>query len=188
MNLFLSAFIGTLLLVTAALGQRPAATPKPTPKPKDTAVVATEGVGIPGVTVGRSTAKDVIKKFGTRYRKETNKKYSYQLTYDRAGISFYYCQSDKKQQIFLIEMKPPFKVRTRRGVTLGTSTREETERIYGKPREGMQYPGIHFYYNRYGKRTVISEIDILEKKGIRQCEVKDDNPRPRTGIVTAPAN
>ena len=78
--------------------------------------------------------------------------------------------------------------RTRRGVTLGTSTREETERIYGKPREGMQYPGIHFYYNRYGKRTVISEIDILEKKGIRQCEVKDDNPRPRTGIVTAPAN
>lgn len=161
--------ISLLCLVPLAIYAQRKPSVRPTPVPKG--VVVTEGVGIPGATVGRSSAQDIIKRFGTGYRKEVNKKYSYQLTYDRLGLSFYYCQADKKEKIFLIEIKQPFRARTRRGVTLGVSTKEETQKIYGKPREGFQYPGINFYYNRYGSRTVISEIDVLERGGIRQCHL-----------------
>jgi len=131
-----------------------------------------EGVGIDGIKVGKSTSEDVIKKFGKVYRWEVNKKYSYQMTYDSAGVSFYFCQNDKREEIFLIEIKSPYKGRTDRGIILGKSTKEETEKIYGKPRDGFEYKGINFYYNRYGKRTLITEIDILENKGIRQCDAK----------------
>lgn len=129
-----------------------------------------EGSGIEGIKVGKSTSKDVIKKFGKVYRWEINKKYSYQMTYDRAGVSFYFCQTDKTEEIFLIEIKSPYKGKTSKGIILGTSTKEETEKKYGKPKDGFQYPGINFYYNKYGKRTVISEIDILETSGLRQCK------------------
>lgn len=132
--------------------------------------VIKEGVGVMGIKVGSSTSKDVVKKFGKVYRWEINKKYSYQMTYDRSGVSFYFCQQDKKEVIFLIEMKAPFKGTTTKGVTLGTTTKEETEKLYGKPKDGFEYPGINFYYNKYGKRNVISEIDILETKGLRQCD------------------
>ena len=142
----------------------------PVVKPVVKANVVKEGVGIEGIKVGRSTSADVIKKFGKRYRREVNKKYSEQLTYDKRGLSFYFCQSDKKKEIFLIEIKSPYKAKTARGVTLGKSTKEETEKIYGKPREGFQYKGINFYYNKYGKKNLISEIDVLENSGVRQCK------------------
>ena len=135
--------------------------------------VIKEGVGIEGIKVGRSSAKDVVKRFGKKYRLEVNKKYSKQLTYDRAGLSFYYCQSDKRETVFLIEIKSPYKGRTSRGVTLGRSTKEETEKIYGKPKDGFEYKGINFYYNKYGKRKLISEIDIVENSGLRQCDSKE---------------
>jgi hypothetical protein len=133
--------------------------------------VVKEGVGVEGIKVGKSSAKDVVKKFGSP-RREANKKYSYQLTYDRRGLSFYYCQGDKKETIFLIEIKKPYLAKTSRGVVLGESTKEATEKIYGKPRNGFEYKGVNFYYNRYGRRNIISEIDVLENKGLRQCGVK----------------
>lgn len=131
-----------------------------------------EGEGIDGLVVGRSTSADVIKKYGKVYRWEVNKKYSYQMTYADLGLSFYMCQNDKKEEIFLIEIKSPFKGKTSKGITIGRSTKEETEKAYGKPIEGFQYPGIHFYYNKYGNRNLITEIDIVEKKGLRQCDAK----------------
>ncbi len=132
--------------------------------------IVKEGVGIEGIKVGRSTSADVVKKFGKRYRREVNKKYSNQMTYDRLGLSFYTCQSDKRSVIFLIEIKAPYKAKTSRGVTLGLSTKEETEKIYGKPSEGFEYRGINFYYNKYGKRNLITGIDIKERSGMRQCD------------------
>ncbi len=131
-----------------------------------------EGVGIEGIKVGKSTSADVIKRFGKVYRWEINKKYSYQMTYDWEGLSFYFCQKDKAEVIFLIEIKSPFKGKTGKDVVLGTSTKEEAEKRYGKPREGFQYPGINFYYNKYGKRNLITEIDIVETAGLRQCDAK----------------
>lgn len=139
---------------------------------KPTYKTINEGVGIEGIKVGKSTSADVIKKFGKVYRWEINKKYSYQMTYDRIGLSFYLCQADKKETVFLIEIKSPYKGKTSKGVILGQTTKEETEKLYGKPKDGFEYPGINFYYNKYGKRNVISEIDILEKSGLRQCDTK----------------
>ena len=132
--------------------------------------VIKEGAGIEGIKVGKSTSKDVIKRFGKVYRWEINKKYSYQMTYDKIGLSFYMCQADKDEEIFLIEVKAPYKGKTDKGIVLGNSTKEETEKIYGKPKDGFEYPGINFYYNKYGKRNVITEIDIMEKSGLRQCK------------------
>jgi hypothetical protein len=129
-----------------------------------------EGVGVGGIRVGASTSDDVVKKFGKVYLWERNKKYSYQMTYPDKGLSFYLCQADKNEVIFLIEIKSPFKGMTGKGIVLGRSTKEETERIYGPPHDGFEYPGINFYYNRYGKRNVISEIDIVERSGLRQCD------------------
>ena len=132
--------------------------------------VIKEGSGIEGIKVGKSTSKDVIKKFGKVYRWEINKKYSYQMTYDRVGVSFYFCQVDKTEEIFLIETKAPYKGKTSKGIILGSSTKEETEAKYGSPKQGFEYPGINFYYNKYGKRNIITEIDILESTGLRQCK------------------
>ncbi len=134
--------------------------------------VIREGVGVDGIVVGTSTSADVIKKFGKVYRWEVNKKYSYQMTYSELGLSFYMCQNDKTEVIFLIEMKAPFRGRTSRGITLARSTKEETEKVYGPPKNGFEYPGIHFYYNRYGNRNLITEIDVVEKDGLRQCDEK----------------
>lgn len=132
--------------------------------------VIKEGVGIGGIKVGKSTSADVIKRFGKVYRWEINKKYSFQMTYPELGLSFYLCQADKREEIFLIEIKSPFKGQTSRGVVLGRSTKEETEKIYGKPHDGFEYPGINFYYNKYGNRNLITEIDIVENAGLRQCD------------------
>jgi len=131
-----------------------------------------EGVGVGGIRVGKSTSADVIKKYGKSFRREINKKYSYQLTYDRAGLSFYFCQNDIRDEVFLIEIKAPFMGRTSRGVVLGRSTKEETEKIYGKSPDGFKYKGVHFYYNKYGRRNLITEIDVVENSGIRQCGEK----------------
>ena len=142
-----------------------------TKQTKETYNIVREGKGIEGIVVGNSTMDSVIKRFGKGYRWQVNKKYSYQMTYDRKGVSFYMCQSDKRKQIFLIEIKSPYKAKTSRGVILGKSTKEETEKIYGKPHDGFEYHGVSFYYNKFGDRKLISEIDVVESKGIRQCKV-----------------
>lgn len=164
-----------LTLIAATVGTVSAqAKPKPSPSPiADTKLnVIKEGSGIGGIKVGESTSADVIRRFGKVYRWEINKKYSYQMTYDALGLSFYMCQADKKETIFLIEIKAPFKGRTTKGVVIGKTTKEETEKLYGPPSDGFEYKGIHFYYNRYGKRNVITEIDIVENAGLRQCGEK----------------
>lgn len=143
---------------------------KNTPKSSETYSTATAGKGIDGVVIGKSTMDDVIKKFGTEYRWVVNKKYSFQMNYYRLGIAFYMCQADKKKEIFVIEMKAPFKVKTQRGVILGKSTVEEIEKKYGKLKSGLEYRGISFYYNRINGKRVVTEIDITESTGIRQCK------------------
>jgi hypothetical protein len=131
--------------------------------------VINEGVGIEGIVVGKSTMTDVEKKFGKDYDWITNKKYSYQMTYTKLGLSFYICQADKRKQVFVIEIKPPYRAKTSRNVVLGQSTVEDIEKVYGKLKSGLEYRGISFYYNRVGKRRVVSTIDVTENSGIRQC-------------------
>lgn len=129
-----------------------------------------EGKGMSGITIGRSSMDDVIKKFGKEYKWIVNKKYSYQMNYYRLGLAFYICQSDKKKQVFVMEIKAPYKAKTSKGIILGKSTVEDIKRVYGKSLSGLEYRGVSFYYNKIDGKNIVSEIDITESRGIRQCK------------------
>ena len=155
-----------------AEAQRTKQTNKPTADTKqaNTIKVAREGVGFGGVVVGKSTQADVIKKFGKDYKLKTHKKYSLQMVYAN-GLSFYICQSDKRKQVFDIELRVPFEAKTSRGIVLGKSTREDIEKIYGKQADGgLQYRGVSFFYAPYKGKKTVTVIDIVENSGIRQCD------------------
>ena len=132
--------------------------------------IVREGVGFDGIVVGRSTDSDVIKKFGKNFKLKKHRKYSYQMIYPN-GASFYYCQSDRRKQIFDIELRAPFEGKTSRGITLGKSTLEDIQKIYGKNRDGgLQYRGVSFYYKKSKGKNIVTVIDIVENRGIRQCD------------------
>lgn len=137
-------------------------------KQKKTAKIAKEGTGIDGIRVGKSTSADVIKKFGKPTKVVKYKKYSAQMVYP-GGISYYYCQADKKMTIFDIEMRAPFEVKTSKGVVLSKSTLEDVYKIYGKSKDGLEYRGVSFFYAKYKGKNVVTVIDIVENTGIRQC-------------------
>lgn len=129
-----------------------------------------EGSGFDGIVVGKSTLSDVKKKFGRNYKLVKHKKYSYQLVYP-GGISFYACQSDKKQQVFDIELRAPYQAKTAKGITLSKSTLADVQRIYGKNADGgLQYRGVSFFYANVKGKKIITVIDIVENSGIRQCK------------------
>ena len=138
-------------------------------KNKSNYKVAKEGIGVEGITVGKSTKRDVEKKFGKNYKWVKNKNYSFQMVY-RGGISFYICQTDKRQEIFDIEMRAPYKAKTSKGIVLRESTLEDIEKIYGKSKDGLRYRGVEFYYNKIKGKNIVTVIDIVEPTGLRQCE------------------
>ena len=163
-----------LMLIAACLSTVAAQTkkktpPKPKPKPKIVYQTAREGIGVEGITVGKSTKKEIEKKFGKKYKWTENKKYSFQMTYPN-GLSFYFCQADKSQQVFDIEMRSPYKAKTAKGVILRDSTLEDVKKIYGKSKEGLRYRGVEFYYEKLGGKNLVTVIDIVEKTGLRQCK------------------
>jgi hypothetical protein len=112
---------------------------------------------------------DVIEKYGKEYKWIAHKKYSYQISYPQTGLSFYLCQSDKRKEIFDIEIRAPFQAKTGRGVTLGKSTLEDIYKIYGKSKDGLEYRGVSFFYANFKGEKVVTVIDIVENTGIRQC-------------------
>lgn len=132
--------------------------------------VAKEGVGVEGIRVGSSTTADVIKKFGKSYQTKKYGKYSTALVYPKLGLAFYSCQADNKKQIFDIEMRAPFQVKTSKGIVLGKSTLEDIHKIYGKKKEGLEYKGVSFFYANFKGKKTVTVIDIVENSGIRQCK------------------
>jgi hypothetical protein len=131
--------------------------------------IVKEGGGVEGITVGKSTKKDIEKKFGKNYKWVANKKYSYQMTYSN-GLSFYFCQAEKQPQVFDIEIRSPYRARTSRGITLRESTLADVKKIYGTAKKGLRYRGVEFYYQRLNGKDLITVIDVVENTGLRQCE------------------
>lgn len=131
--------------------------------------VVKEGVGFDGIVVGKSTRADIIKKYGKNFKTKDYGKYSTQMIYP-GGMSFYYCQSDKRQQIFDIELRAPFKAKTSKGIVLSQSTLADVYKIYGKSKDGLEYRGVSFFYAKYRGKNVVTVIDIVENGGIRQCK------------------
>lgn len=136
---------------------------------KKSYVTAKAGVGVDGLKVGKSTRADVIEKYGRNFTTKKYGAYSAQMIY-RNGMSFYYCQSDKTQEIFVIEMRSPAKAKTAKGIVLGKSPVSDLRKKYGKPKKGLRFKGIEFYYNTYRGKKVVSVIDIVENSGMRECE------------------
>ena len=161
----LAVLVGCFLLFSVSEAQ--------STKQANKAKVVKEGVGFDGIVVGKSTMADVTKKFGKNYQLKTHKKYSYQMIYPN-GVSFYVCQSDKRKQIFDIEIRAPFEAKTSKGIELGKSTLEDIYRIYGKRKkeDGLQYRGVSFFYVKSRGKNIVTVIDIVENSGIRQCEEK----------------
>ncbi len=128
---------------------------------------AKAGVGVDGIRVGKSTRSDVIRKYGRDFTTEKHGSYSFQMKY-KNGMSFYFCQNDEQQEIFVIELRAPAKVKTNKGIILSKSTVGQVKRKYGEPlNDGLQFKGIEFYHN---KRKVITVIDIVENSGMRKCK------------------
>lgn len=164
-------------------------------QPSETAVVkaaetvmVTPGAGIYGLSVGKSTRSDVVKKLGEDYELIKHYEYSYELVYSDAGLSFYTCQADGGNALFVIHMQAPFKAKTESGIVLGESTFADVVKIYGKPKEkynhNYSYKGIEFYYDEeYAdsnpddaeiKQKKVIGINIVESNGLRQCDSKKE--------------
>ncbi len=122
--------------------------------------LAIEGFGVNGIQVGKSDQNDVIKKFGNDYELVTYGTYSNKLKYKKLGLSFIYCQSNKDQTIFSIEIREPFEAATLKGVVLGKSTVEDVLKLYGKPKFAQEEePRIWLDYDGIDFRNVNLETD-----------------------------
>lgn len=177
------SLFGAALLTAIALSgafAQPSARQKSAPlapndknkKPAAKIKIVKEGVGFEGLAVGRSTRADVVKKYGRDYKWIAHKKYSFQMSYPKLGLSFYICQSDAKERIFDIEMRAPFAAQTSRGIVLGKSTVDDIYKIYGRSKDGLEYRGVSFFYANFRGKKTVTVIDIVENAGIRQCETE----------------
>lgn len=159
-----------LLTLLFSINSAVAQSKKSSAKSTETYNIIKEGKGMSGITIGKTSMDDVIKKFGKEYKWIVNKKYSFQMNYYKLGLAFYICQADKRKQIFVLEIKAPYKAKTSKGIILGKSTLEDVHKKYGKLKSGTEYRGVSFYYNNVRGEKIITEIDITENSGIRQCK------------------
>ena len=136
----------------------------------------TEGVGISGIIVGKSTMSDVVAAYGGGFKLVEHNKYSYEAKYKDLGLSFYYCYDDEEKKIFSINIKPPCHGITSKGIIVGNSTLQDVFDLYGKAEPYttivqetwvFKYQGIEFHIDYDSKlKGVVDEIpeEILKKK------------------------
>ncbi|HEX8163496.1 MAG TPA: hypothetical protein VF538_16620 [Pyrinomonadaceae bacterium] len=118
-----------------------------------------EGLGVRGVYVGRSTADDVAAAYGKDFELVEQGAQVSEMRYAPLGLSFYYCRADARRTIFEIECRAPFRGFTARGVRLGESGARDVLKAYGEaaPAAGAagaagetvaasayEYPGVRF--------------------------------------------
>jgi hypothetical protein len=112
-----------------------------------------EGLGVRGVYVGRSTADDVAATYGKDFELVEQGAQSSEMKYAALGLSFYYCRDDARKRITRVECRAPFRGFTARGVIMGESSARDVLKAYGQsePTAGeageawaYRYPGIRF--------------------------------------------
>ena len=107
----------------------------------------TEGESIDQIVIGSSTAGDVVARYGADYKLVKHKQYSYEMIYKNLGLAFYYCAADPNKEIFVVEIEPPSRAVTAKGVILGESSLADVFRLYGgeSGRDEAEYEGISFF-------------------------------------------
>jgi hypothetical protein len=150
-----------------------------------------EGLGVRGVYVGRSTADDVAEVYGKDFELIEHGVNSFEMRYAALDLSFYYCRADERKRVFDIECRAPFRGFTARGVVLGESSARDVLKAYGQAEPSAdatggtwvyEYPGIRFHVeNRQpgraeplnkllGKKSSkVVAIDVVTLKGGPDC-------------------
>lgn len=137
-----------------------------------------------GITIGTSTADDVISLYGKDYKLIDHKGYSFEMIYKDLGLGFYYCQGDPKKQIFVVEIEPPSRAVTDKGIILGLSTIGDVFNLYGKTSrssQGYQYPGINFDFE-----VETHEEDQEDARSARPAAENEDQESGEPGLKIDP--
>ncbi len=134
-------------------------------------VSITAGKNVGNIVLGKSTKADIIREYGSNFKRIDHKKYSTQLIYKHLGLSVYWYQKDTSKKIFSIHIEPPFKAVTKKGITLGKSRLKDVFRTYGSRKatntnshQYYTYPGITFYASRGGSASEQKIIKIAVRK------------------------
>lgn len=110
-----------------------------------------EGLGVRGVYVGRSTADDVAATYGKDFELVEQGAQVSEMKYAALGLSFFYCRDDARKRITRVECRAPFRGFTARGVVMGESSARDIVKAYGQSEPSAageawaySYPGIRF--------------------------------------------
>ena len=151
-------------------------------------VYLAEGLGVDGITVGYSTASDVVAKFGKDFRLTEHRKYSYEMAYDDAGLSFWYRYDDTEKKIFTIAARPSSRAFTARGIVVGKSTLQDVFNAYGESEFhsssaedtwSCAYPGVEFYVAYDPKERASWTPKKLLKKKIIEIDIVAVEAKPK---------
>ncbi|NNE67156.1 MAG: hypothetical protein HKN33_11380 [Pyrinomonadaceae bacterium] len=131
----------------------------------------TEGVGIDDLKVGETTRDLIVAKYGNEYELIVHKKYSFELDYASKGMSFYFCQADPRQEVFVIELSyPHFSGVTSKGAILGQSTRTQVGNLYKVESEQSDY----VIDEEFDGGTISTEIkpEDLDAENLKGVKIK----------------
>lgn len=146
-----------------------------------------EGLGIRGVYLWRSTADNVAAAYGKEFELIEHGAHSVEMRYAALDLSFYYCKADARKRVFHIECRAPFNGFTARGIVLGESTVRDVFKAYGATDPStshlnehwtFRYPGIEFTipYKKTGVNPLagllgekITEVGVITDRWGSDC-------------------
>ena len=158
--------------------------------PSDSVYVS-PGIGIEGVAVGYSTMDSVVARYGKDFGLLEHNKYSYEMSYEQLGLSFWYRYDDPEKKIFSIALKPASHAFTSRGVIVGKSRLRDVLTAYGKSGFSttaadetwfFAYAGVEFHveYDRQKDRAGWKPEKILSRKVIKIVIAAEESNWPPT--------
>ena len=133
-----------------------------------------EGLGLRGVYLWRSTADDVAAAYGREFETIEHAPHSVEMRYAARDLSFFYCLADPRKRIFAIECGADFRGFTARGITLGRSTLRDVFKAYGETRPTttsanehwtFSYPGVEFsipYKDKPASALLNQKITVID--------------------------
>ena len=154
-------------------------------------VYASPGIGIEGVAINYSTMDSVVANYGKDFALVEHNKYSFEMSYEELGLSFWYRYEDPEKRIFCIALKPASHAFTSRGIIVGKSRLRDVVASYGRSRFlttsanatwFFAYPGVEFHveYDRDRDPEGWTPEKILNRKVIAieiQCEESNWPPK-----------
>jgi hypothetical protein len=152
-RLSLASLLCAGLTVACCLLSPPASATADVDDDREGRELISEGLGIRGVHLLRSTADDVAAAYGKGFEAVEHGGRSVEMRYAALNLSFYYCRADERKRIFAVECRAPFNGFTAKGIVLGKSTVRDVLRAYGAAEpaaadaadhRSFRYPGVEF--------------------------------------------